>query len=278
MPTWWRPPGGRTRRPGERYKVPGELALVTPAERLRLTEFVGLRVPYLLLIGLLLWLVGYLLLAPEFRVSAIQVAGARLVDPGAVAPASGIFGASVFLVRTSAARASVLAANPPIESASIAFGWPNRPTITIVERRAFAVWRSANRDLLVSQDGIVLGMAPPGGAATSLADDEQPRLTIEDLDAQPVEQGGSVDRDVLAEASYLAAALRQTSLDVRSLEYSREYGVIAPGAQGTRVAFGADRNPAGKVAILRALLEQAAIRHVALQFVDLRVEDRPFYR
>jgi hypothetical protein len=101
---------------------------------------------------------------------------------------------------------------------------------------------------------------------------------VVDADGQAVTVGGSVDRDVLAGAAYLRTALKPLGLGSRGFEYTRTYGLVAPGEGGFRVAFGRNEDLPGKVATLRVVLDGLAAKQVPAQLVDLRIKDRPYFR
>jgi len=267
MPDWWFSPGGRTRRPNQKLAVPGDVSLLSGDERQRLVGWVALRAVYVALLVGLVWVTGYALTAPELRVESLRVVGNRLVPTEQVLAAAGVAGQNVFLLGSHQAERAVLAIKP-IQSARLVFTWPNVATLEIVERKPFAIWQTAGASYLVSQEGIVLA---PGAGETQL-------LVISDGDAGPVAVGDLVDGEVLAQAAYLATALKPIGLGAGVFEHSRSYGLIVPGLNGVRVAFGRGEDLPEKVATLRVLLDALAARQTPVQFVDLRIKDRPYFR
>jgi cell division septal protein FtsQ len=213
------------------------------------------------------WLAVYILTAPEFQVSAVRVSGTQLVPERQVADAAGLTGHSVFLVNSRQAEHDVLAVKP-IESASVSFLWPSVVSISAVERRPYATWRTGSAAFLVCESGVVL--APASGQSLPVA--------ITDVDAQPLYVGGQVDKDVLKDAAYLLTALRPTGLNVTAFEYSKAYGLVAPSDRGLKVAFGRGPDLPAKVATLRALLDELSARKISAQFIDMRAKERPFFR
>lgn len=267
MPGWWSPPSGRTRRPRGRLSLPSDVELVPVAERRRLAGSVAVRAPYLVLLGALAWLTLHLVTAAEFRVDRPRVSGTHLVPAEQVAISSELIGQNVFLVNSRRAAQAALRVRP-LRSVEVGYVWPNVVSLDVVERRPFAVWRTGDAAFQVSEDGVAL--------APSQA--ENLPLVVTDLDVRPLEVGGQVDKDVLADAAFLATALRGPGPSTRSFEYSSEYGLIAPTERGVRVAFGRGADLPAKVATLRVLLEEFAARRVDAQFVDLRDKARPYFR
>lgn len=266
MPGWWRSPGGRTRRPGQHLAVPGDVALIGRDERQRAAGWVAVRASWGVLLLGLVWLSAYLLTAPQFAVRSVEVTGNRLVPADRIVEAASITGQNVFLVGSRQVESACLAIRP-LRSVAVTYVWPNVVKLEVVERRPFATWRTGGAAYLVSEDGVIL--APAAG--------DGPLPVILDGDAQPVVVGGTVDGELLREAAYLAAALGPLGLNGRDLEHSRTYGLTASGENGLRVAFGRGDLPE-KVATLRALLGGLAGRRVPVQFVDLRLKDRPYFR
>ena len=267
MPNWWFSPGGRTRRPNQKLAVPGDVSLLSGDERQRLVGWAALRAVYVVLLVGLVWVTGYALTAPELRVESLRVVGNRLVPTEQVLAAAGVAGQNVFLLGSHQAERAVLTVKP-IQSARMVFIWPNAATLEVVERKPFAVWQTAGASYLVSQEGIVL--APATG--------ETQFPVISDDDARPVAVGDLVDAEVLAQAADLATALKPIGLGVGVFEYSRSYGLIVPDLNGVRVAFGRDEDLPEKVAMLRTLLDTLATRQTPVQFIDLRIKDRPYFR
>lgn len=267
MAGWWSSPSGRTRRPREKLALPSDVTLVADVERKRIADGFARRGPHVVVLGALIWLTLYLLTAPEYRVQRPLVRGTHLVAEEQVAASSGIAGQNVFLVTSRRAEEAALRVTP-LRSAKVGFLWPNVVTVDVTERRPFATWRSGEATFQVSEDGVVL--APAGG--------ESLRVVVTDLDAQPITVGGRVDAEVLADASYLLAALRSAGGGARDFEHSSKHGVIATTDQSVRVAFGRGPDLPSKVSTLRALLEALSARQISPQFIDLREKDRPFFR
>ena len=266
MSGWWFSRRSRTRRPKEKLTLPGDVVLFTPDRRERLLGWIALRLVYLGLLAGLTWLTVHLLTAPEFQVKRTSVVGNHLVSTEQLLATGDVTRRNVFLVNSRQVEQAVLA-NKPIRSARLVFRWPNEAVLEVEERRPFGVWQVGNASHLVCQDGVVL--APSSGENLP---------TIVDVDGPPVSVGSIVDRDVLAEGAFLLTTLNSAGLAVTSLEYSRALGLSVVTERGPRVVFGRGGDLTRKVAVLRALLDELASRQMSAKYIDVRIEDRPYFR
>lgn len=234
---------------------------------------VASRAPYVALLGVVAAALALLLATPSFVVAEPVVVGQRLVQADAIAQASGLVGRSVFLVDSAQVERAVLDLRP-IASAHVAVSWPNVVTISVVERRPFAIWRTGGGAFFVGADGVVLGEARG----------DAPPLAIDDLDARRVFVGGQVDRAVIARAAALRDGLTAYLPAGAVFDYSRADGLAAsleiPGskARSARVLFGLDGDVAIRLETWRRLAEDLGAGKLKAEVVDLRIADRPYVR
>jgi cell division septal protein FtsQ len=193
-----------------------------------------------------------------FQVESISVHGAGLVDPEAVAEASGVRGKQLWQVDTAAAAAAART-TPGIKDATATRAWPDHVRITVQERLPAAVWRSSGTELVVDDEGVVLNASPMGGLPA-----------INQTDGAPPAVGQRVDADAVRLAIALAGALPDAvGQHAARFEYSAA-GLDVVTDRGLRVRFGDGQNLSYKLDLWRGVLAQARADKTTPIELDLR--------
>ncbi|MFS2318370.1 cell division protein FtsQ/DivIB [Maricaulis sp. D1M11] len=188
-----------------------------------------------------------------FAVDVIDVAGAGRLDADEIAAASGVLaGESIFAVNPDQVRVRVEAL-PPVRKASVARLWPNRVSILVEMREAYALWQMDGALHVIDQDGAVMAQADMSNP---------PNLPL------------VVDTGANTAAPEIVEALRR-----HPIISERVVGAIRVGERrwNLRLKSGADvRLPEGDVAaslaILANLQAERGILRLAAESFDLRGE------
>lgn len=105
-----------------------------------------------------------LAIASGLGIEQVSIAGHRVTHDGDVFDALGPSArGSILAFEIAAARARVEAL-PWVAAASVTRVYPNRIDIRLTERRAFAVWRRGEEDVLIDATGRVLSRVLPGSS------------------------------------------------------------------------------------------------------------------
>lgn len=218
----------------------------------------------LLLAGALI--LGYdLLTQPRFRVQAVQVQGVELLDREAIAAQADAVGKTVFAVRAERLAQQIEERFPVAQRVTVRCTLPRQVTITVQEHEVALVWESGGRAWWIGQEGRVLGeTADPRGRAVV--------HDLKGLARDPQEYVLGVPWDY-------ARAVARAMPDVRDMDYALEEGlIIAWGPEGRPVFMGREGDAQAKAAILQALSQQLATRGIAMDYVDLRNQERPIIK
>jgi hypothetical protein len=205
---------------------------------------------------------AFLLRSPLFVVHAVRVQGSPAPLTTDVVRAAGINNQSLFALNPEQLAARILTI-PDLQSARVSLNLPNALTISVLAYQPVAVWISAGKSYLVTEDGTVI---KPG--------DDPQLLHVTDNAGQVYKHGDHIApatvraaftlRDLLA--GQQISGSDYTFLDARSLSV-RSKG-------GWRAIFDITGNVAQQTRILSALLA----RGIHFQLVDLRYGDDPYYR
>jgi cell division protein FtsQ len=94
--------------------------------------------------------------AAGFRIASLAIAGHKHLSRDEILAVAGIGGrTSLLFLDASEARAK-LKANPWVADATVQKLYPDRLTITVTEREAFALWQKAGQINVIADDGTVL--------------------------------------------------------------------------------------------------------------------------
>lgn len=186
-----------------------------------------------------------------------------------------------FLVRPTALEQDLLAAYPLIQSVRVQPSFPDGLTIEVEEREALLVWCTADVCSHVLEDGSTLPV-------TERYQDEANRsrtITLRDMSGEPLPPGAKVWE---ADAVALPALIRRSLQEQFSLETEPEMMLSSRFANELRVKTGAGweiyfgtRIPLeASLQVLKLVFEKEITeeRRNDLQYIDLRTENRVFYR
>lgn len=240
---------------------PRGLRLLWESRRLR--WFLGL-------VALVTWGAGafWLYQSPLLRIHQITVRGTYQLSPGAVAAASGLQGQSILTADTRAAMAAITAL-PKVKLAKLEAKPPQEVVITLEERRPWALWQIGSVRYVIDQDGAVLDEPPP----------QEFLPLIVDKGSQPLAPGERVEAEAVRLAQRLIQLLpKEMGTKGVAFEYIKGGGLVAVIDGGWRARFGDGSDLANKIAVWKAVLEQAPVAGIEPRHVDLRFGDRPFIR
>ncbi len=207
--------------------------------------------------GILLY--GFLL-SGDFLVASVVVRGTSLGDPAEVAMVADAIGEPIFSIDAGQA-ADRVARLPYVERVAVRTSFPDKVTITVVERRPALAWQAGGQTWLLDRRGHVLtGSAPlPEGIPTVVSELEAPRV------------GDALDPAIVAAGVAAAETLGTVATEAR---WTRDDGLVATLRDGRTVIFGSpDRMPM-KLAVYQTVVASGA----AWQILDLREPDRPYYK
>ncbi|HCG30955.1 MAG TPA: FtsQ-type POTRA domain-containing protein [Thermomicrobiales bacterium] len=207
--------------------------------------------------GILLY--GFLF-SGDFLVASVVVRGTSLGDPAEVATVADAIGEPIFSIDASQAAGRV-ARLPYVERVTVRTSFPDKVTITVVERQPVLAWQAGGQVWLVDTRGHILtGSAPaPDGVPT----------IVSEMDAPAV--GGTLDPAIVAAGVAATQTLGTVSTEVR---WTRDDGLVATLRDGRHVILGSpDRMPM-KLAVYQTVVGSGA----AWQLLDLREPDRPYYK
>ncbi|MCC7353250.1 MAG: FtsQ-type POTRA domain-containing protein [Anaerolineae bacterium] len=255
----WREPAVRRQR---RYRdeIPVQRPLARPRPNL---HFLTSRVLALLLAGIVAFGIGQLLANDHFYVYSIQVTGNRILSEGEVFEHSGIAGHNVFWVRPQQVVA-MLSAHPYIKSARVQVGLPNRVRIDLVEREPQLVWDVNGTVAWIDDEGVVLPRLDGGGGLVTLLDPEG-QAALDEGHLRPAIVMGLLE-------------IHRLLPEVKVFQYSESLGLHFELPGGTICYMGDEMNMKEKVALLNALRQKLAADKVQAKLIDLRYQDRPYYR
>lgn len=207
--------------------------------------------------GILLY--GFLL-SGDFLVASVVVRGTSLGDPAEVVTVADAIGEPIFSIDASMAAERV-ARLPYVERVVVRTRFPDKVTITVVERQPDLAWRAGGQTWLLDRRGHVL-------TGTAIVPDDIPTIQSE-LDAPVV--GDTLDPAVVAAGVAAAEALGEAAEESR---WTRDDGLVATLRDGRTVILGSpDRMP-----LKLAVYQTVAASGAAWQILDLREPDRPYYK
>lgn len=215
---------------------------------------------------------------PRFALDRVDVSGcSRSRQADVLAAAALPAGMNIWLLDTTSAEKRIESL-PWTNVATIARGWPNRVSITVVERRP-----AARLDLPPGGSGEepVAGHALLDGQMHVLAvgaDDPRdlrlPELKVAGLTADAVVPGADLSKTDAAVAYAAFRTLQDAGLTARSIDVGGVTGIGAETADDFRVLFGATDGLTQKVQLYRLIVVKiASPRQVA--YIDLRSARAP---
>lgn len=243
--------------PLEEQAAFGERPAITPRPTVHLLQQASLVV---LIIALCSTIV-FLLRDSRFQIKVIEVRGNQRVPREEIVAHVPVVGLNIFFVETEPLAQELLAL-PRIASATVRRTLPDGLEVEVRERQPAAILRVGQVRLEMSQDGVVLGAAPP---------QPQPGLPVIDLPgAVPPPAGSRLDPGVLPRVRDLRQALAsQLNMPDPRLDYEPDGSLLVHGPDWL-ANFGDDPAAAHRVATLKAMLEESQRAHLPHAYLDLR--------
>lgn len=280
------PRGGRRGRPARGATPPVSAQPRRRRRRINWTRVSAAALCLVLLVGTA-WLVA----GPALRVRAVTYSGAAWTERGALDAITGpMVGRSSLLV-DGGAIADAVGALPGVETATVDIGLFGRVEVGLVEEVAVAVWRTNAAQLLVAEDGTVVGTqardAALRGDYADLPFVDDGRDTSRDLS-----MGDQLALDELEAALALAAlppARVGSASSVLRVSLDSTYGFILSSPQaGWQAAFGyyaADPLAVASTTEARVLAQASSIRtlfaehpEAGVAWIDARNPGRVYFR
>ena len=197
------------------------------------------------------------LLSGDFLISSVVVEGARLGDPAEIVAVAATIDEPVFAV-DAAAAAERVAMLPYVARAAVSTRYPNKVTITVVERVPVAVWESGGRAYLVDASGYVLIERMDGSLPLVVDGVGQPGVGVQI-------EAADVAAVVAIHEAFTGRAI--------GLSRTRTDGFVVALGEQTVVLGGAEGLPK-KLAVWQSV----ATLDGTWQLLDLREPDRPYYK
>lgn len=217
-----------------------------------------------LIVALSLVIVLYgLLFSADYDVRTVQVDGAAIGDPGAIAERAAVMDESIFRINPQEA-ADRLASLPYVESVRVTVDFPAEVHIQVTERVPVAAWQAEGESHLVDASGNVLSpiSSPAAGGIPVIVSD-----------GARVAPGDRVDSgQVRVVEALLASPLRD---EIQRFSWKSSTGLTVHLSENRRALLGPPDDAGMKIAALQELLP--AIED-DWQTLDLTVPERPVYR
>jgi cell division protein FtsQ len=260
--------------PGRRSRARRVREVSWPAEigaRLRLPSLpamrVGSRFLSLGLVAGLVWVLASAFRSADFQVQEAEVGPTQLFDAARIRSIAGVDGSMVFLVDPNQVEARLLG-HPEIQLADVRVRWPNRVSITVVERVPMIEWKDGDRVWWLSDDGVAF-----------LQHGERKGLVRIESDPSVL----NIQRDALApviepEVLWAAAALSLQVPEVESLRYNPEHGLGFEDSMGWTAFFGDSGDMVLKVQLYRKIAQGLQAQGIDAEIVSVEDPAAPYYR
>jgi cell division septal protein FtsQ len=284
-----------TRRTTTRVKVKGRPTRgATPppsAQPRRRRRINWTRISAAFLCLLLVSATGWLVTGPWLQVRAVSYAGADWTGKDELDAITGpMVGRSLLLI-DGAATAEALGSLPGVRTAAVDVGLFGQVHVALVEGDAVAVWRTSAAQLLVAEDGTIVGVQSLDAVITG-AHADLPRVTDERETSHDLSVGDQVPQHEV-DAARLLADLAPAELGSAgsqlAIAIDGTYGFVLSSPQaGWSAAFGYyGLNPADTPEAVAARLESqasgirtlfAARPEASVAWIDIRNPGRVYFR
>lgn len=260
--------GGERRRRSETRLGPQVLEGETPLGRLSLQPLVGFwerggrKIAVLLLLAGLIWGTVQLFQREEFFVYQATTVGNSFVSADEIFAASNLEAMSIFYIDPREVRAN-LEQIPNIKRAKVTCRLPNRVILQVEEYRPKYIWQSGQNEYWVSREGIFV---PALAELVGL-------IRIVDTDRQFVSLGKPADERVLRTVMWLEPRVKE-----ETFQLSQAKGISFIDEAGRRIYFGLAEHLEVKMAKLKALLEEAEAKELAIDYIDLSISGNLYYK
>ncbi|MEX2372514.1 MAG: FtsQ-type POTRA domain-containing protein, partial [Dehalococcoidia bacterium] len=185
----------------------------------------------------------------SLRVVEIDITGAQVVDPHAVAFVSNLGRESMLTLDLAAADAAI-EAMPAVKAATVERAWPDGVRITLTEHQAWGYWQAGGRVHVIDRDGQVLRQARPAPKDAPTIIDVASPLDLADGAIGDPDTVRLVAR-LLDEGVFEAARLRPTAFI-----FQRDRGLTVVAEGGPAAVFGDSSNYEFKVQAFGQVLRQ----------------------
>jgi hypothetical protein len=229
------------------------------------------------------WVVYACASSDRFQVRSVRVQGNVLLSRAEIERVAAITGANVFWVDRAQVAARVQAL-PLVQGVEVSAVLPDTVEIAIFERQAVAFWVSGDRSYLVDREGVILKAvdADTQQARACAGQPCDPRLaplpTVAQLDGQSLAPGDRIDSSALSTSARLARLLPAAGVEPIGFEWSRDFGLEVPTRDGWRARFDGGGNVETQVASLRSIRDELTRTKRVAQVIDVRFQDRPYFR
>jgi hypothetical protein len=158
---------------------------------------------------------------------------------------------------------------PPVESANVSLQLPDQLLIEVKEREPVAIWQAGDIPFLVDRDGLVLAARPA----------DKPLMVVRDTSGQQLGPGSRVNADAVRGAAVADGLLSRTfGSQPRQYEYSAETGLNVVQAVGPRLILGGSDQLEWKVAAIQTIVRHLEATRGSAELIDVRFNDRPYFR
>jgi hypothetical protein len=238
-------PRKRKARPRKRFDfaLPAQLGAQIQLPSIPVVRF-GPRLLTAVLLAAVLAAIQQALASPAFRVAEASVEGNRILTAAQVHMIVGASDKPSFLIDAPAAERALLR-QPEVLTAEVRVGWPNRVSVSLVERHPMIEWDDAGRVWWICPDGVAyLKHGEWPGVVRVRSEDEALRITEDPL--QP-----AMSAEVLRSAAVLNAQLPE---EAASLVYDPKHGLGFEDRRGWRAYFGVGGDMVVKVRMYQAIV------------------------
>jgi cell division septal protein FtsQ len=292
------------RRPSGSYPTSLPLSPASPLtatarrRRLRLhPALAALLVVQALVAGLATWALT------SWQVRSVRVQGASDAVVTRAIEALPLTGCVIF--RCDLARdAQVVEALPAVAHATVSAAYPDTLVVVITLRTPALAWKTEQGELVIADDGTVLGTPQSDPAYASLRLPEVDDAAAATFAGTMPAAGARLDADLVKMATQLRTGMAVVLGDGWALDYQRGVGLAAVQSDGRRVLFGMPRDAAAmspddasiqtlgsppssatvaqgvrlQLDALQLLLQELARRGQQAALIDLRWGAHPYWR
>jgi hypothetical protein len=238
-------PRKRKARPRKRFDfaLPAQLGAQIQLPSIPVVRF-GPRLLTAVLLAAVLAAIQQALASPAFRVAEASVEGNRILTAAQVHMIVGASDKPSFLIDAPAAERALLR-QPEVLTAEVRVGWPNRVSVSLVERHPMIEWDDAGRVWWICPDGVAyLKHGEWPGVVRVRSEDEALSITEDPL--QP-----AMSAEVLRSAAVLNAQLPE---EAASLVYDPKHGLGFEDPRGWLAYFGVGGDMVVKVRTYQAIV------------------------
>jgi cell division protein FtsQ len=267
------------KKPKRRYDV----ALSTPGAEMRLPSMPRLQVGWRLVSGMLVIGLAYLLYsvwnAPEFRVLAAEVNGAKRLTSQDINSVAGVAGKPVFTVEPEKVMQELSAAFPELSTVLVEVELPAKVTVMVEERQPVLAWVQDDQEMWIDSSGIAF---QPRGESGSLVVVEA-RTSLPGLNEETTEEDTS---EAVTPASFVPPELlraifimAEEAPEGTPLVYDRDHGLGWKDKRGWDVYFGTnDEDMDMKLRVYKQIVRRLKKDEVRPKFISVEYVHAPYYR